>query len=417
MFMNIYVPGLELWSPLKPVSTRRRRCSAYRLRKESDMPETTSRRAFFSKTAAAGALYAASAPQPQSQETRAPKKKSPASGELLKVGIVTCGYYSHIEDIWGRLINPIGLEQSGAYWPRQTGLLMTMVWDADPKAAETFSRKYDVPVVKRYDDMLGKVDGVIFSDYYATGWWPQLSRPYLEAGVPCLINRPFALSLRDAKEMIDRAKLHNAPILVPSSDEYMLETLRARHRLEALLGRAGIVTGAMAFEPCGEYAAHGVHSIYNLYAILRPNVIAVNLIADTWWEWGNRGGMMNWIVKGEKENSDYMAAIRMSNEGDTNGWVCISSNKGRVFENNDHEGDVITRYRNMFVLTLMEFEKMIQIRKQPQTFEHIMAKTTTFLTGFYSHREKTGDMVACADLPEDWRAPEVMPERIPKGVL
>jgi hypothetical protein len=184
-----------------------------------------------------------------------------------------------------------------------------------------------------------------------------------------------------------------------------------------MLGKDGTVTGAMAFEPCGEYAAHGVHSIYNLYTIMRPNVIAVNMIADKWWEWGHKGAMMNWVVKGQKENTEYMAAIRMANEPDTNGWVCISTSRGRVFENNDHEGDVITRYRNMFVPTLMEFEKMIATRRQPQSFEHIMAKTTTFLTGFYSHREKNGNMVACADLPEDWRAPEVMPERIPKGMM
>ena len=78
---------------------------------------------------------------------------------------------------------------------------------------------------------------------------------------------------------------------------------------------------------------------------------------------------------------------------------------------------MFTRYRNMFLSTCIEFQRMIETGKQPQTFEHILAKTTTFLTGFYSHREKKGNMVACADLPEDWRAPEVMPERIPKSAL
>lgn len=345
------------------------------------------------------------------------RRSSPSSEQLIKVGVITCGYYSHIEDIWGRLINPIGGEKDGTWWPRQTGMVMTMVWDPDPKAAGTFAKKYDVKIVPRFDDMVGKVDAVIFSDYYATGWWPQLSKPYLEAGMPCLINRPFALSLREANEMIERARKYNAPILVPSSDETMLETIRARHRLEALLGKDGAVTGAMAFEPCGEYAAHGVHAIYNLYTILKPNVIAANLMCDTWWEWGKKGAMMNWLVKGEKEGGDYYAAIRMANEPDTNGWVEISTDRGRVFENNDHEGDVFTRYRNMFVSTCIEFERMIESGKQPQTFEYILAKTTTFLTGFYSHREKKGAMVACADLPEDWRAPEVMPERIPKGMF
>jgi hypothetical protein len=381
------------------------------------MAHSPSRRSFIAASALAGGAILGS----NSAQAAVPrpkfKRKSPASVELMEIGIITCGYYSHIEDIWGIFLNPPLTEQNGTFWPRQTGMVMTMVWDADPKAAETFSKKYDVKIVKNYNDMVGKVDGVILSDYYATGWWPQLSKPYLEAGMPSLINRPFALSLREMKEMIARAKEHNAPILVPSSDETMLETMRARHRVQALLDKGGHVTGAMSFEPCGEYAAHGVHSIYNLYTILKPNVIAANLMADTWWEWGDRGGMMNWLVKGEGKNPDYYAGIRMSTEADTNGWVEISTNNGRVFENNDHEGDVFTRYRNMFVSTMIDFQKMVETGKQPQTFEHIAGKTTTFLTGFYSHREKKGEMVKCSDVPEEWRAPQVEPERIPNEIF
>ena len=233
----------------------------------------------------------------------------------------------------------------------------------DRKAAENFAKKYDVKIVDRYADMAGKVDGVILSDYYATGWWPQLSKPFLEAGIPCLINRPFALSLREAKEMIVRAGKYNTPILVPSSDETMMETIRARHHVEQLLAQGGHVTGAMAFEPCGEYAAHGVHGIYNLYTILKPNVVAAGLLAEKWWEWGDKGALMTWLVKGEEKNPDYYAAIRMSSEPDTNGWVEISTSKGRVFENNDHEGDVFTRYRNMFLSTCIEFQTHDRDRK------------------------------------------------------
>ena len=100
-------------------------------------------------------------------------RTSPSSEQLIHVGVITCGHYSHIEDIWGRLINPIGRDTDGSWWPRQTGMVMTTVWDPDQKAAETFAKKYDVKIAKRFDDMVGKVDAVIFSDYYATGWWPQ----------------------------------------------------------------------------------------------------------------------------------------------------------------------------------------------------------------------------------------------------
>ena len=377
------------------------------------MPKS-SRRSFLKSGAAAGALLGASS---NASAKRKPfKRKSPSSTELIEVGIITCAYYSHIESIWGRLINPIG-DDNGIYWPRQSGMVMTMVWDPDLEAAENFAKKYDLKVAKNYDDMIDKVDGVIMSDYYATGWWPQLSKPYLEAGMPTLINRPFALSMKEAHEMIERSKQYDAPIFAPSSDEMMFETVQGRHRVKQKLDQGAKITGVMAFEPCGEYAAHGVHSVYNIHAILEPDVIAAGLYAEKWWEWGLNGAMMNWLVKGKDGAPDYYAAIRMSQEFDTNGWIMISTTKGRVFVQNDHAGEVFTRYRNIFLPTVIEFQRMIETGKMPQSYEHILAKTSTFLTGFYSQQEKDGNLVYCKDLPETWRAPEVQPERIPTDIF
>ncbi len=239
-----------------------------------------SRRSFIVKGVLSGGAILGAASK-VSAKRKTFKRKSPSSVELMEVGIITCAYYSHIEDIWGLLINPVG-QKGNTYWPRQTGMVMTMVWDYDSEAANNFAKKYDVKVAKNYYDMVDKCDGVILSDFYCTGWWPQLSKPYLEAGMPTLINRPFALSIKEAKEMITRSKKYNAPIFVPSSDEMMHETVRARHRLDNLKSKGAKVSGAMAFEPCGEYAAHGVHSIYNLYTILDPKVTPLPPPSPIW---------------------------------------------------------------------------------------------------------------------------------------
>src|SRR3989339_580085 len=160
------------------------------------------RRAFLKAGAAAGAGSILTLPEKIQAERKPFRRSSPSSAELIEVGVITCGYYSHIEDIWGALINPVDK------WLRMTGMRMTMVWDPDREAAEKFAKKFNVTVVNNYYDMVDKVDGVILSDYYCTGWWPKLSRPYLEAGMPTLINRPFALSLSEAQQMIDLSRLH-----------------------------------------------------------------------------------------------------------------------------------------------------------------------------------------------------------------
>jgi len=372
------------------------------------------RRSFFTSAAAGGALFA-SAPIAQAKRKRY-ARKSPASVELMEIGIITCGYYSHIEDIWGLFLNPPVEERRGTFWPRTTGMVMTYVWDPDREAAEKFARKYDLKVVDHYADMVDRVDGVILSDFYATGWWPQLSKPYLEAGMPTLINRPFALSLHEAREMIERSKTYDAPILVPSSDEIMNETLKLRAKVRTLLEEGAYITGALATEPTTEYPAHGLHAIYNLYTVLdNPTVIAASLQADTWWDF-KAPAFMTWrCTQGDKP--DYYVGIQMNSEGYTFGWVMVSTSKERVQENHDRPDDGYGLFKNAFVPTMLEFARMVETRKMPQTHDFIMAKTTTFLTGFYSHLAKDGHMVKCADLPEDWRAPEVMPERIPNDIF
>lgn len=377
------------------------------------MAEKSSRRNFI-KTAAAGGVIMASAPEIRAEKKQY-KRKSPSSPELIEVGIITCGYYSHIEDIWGLFMNPPLNDARGTFWPRSTGMVMTMVWDPDPKAAENFAKKYDVKIAKNYYDMVDKVDAVILSDFYATGWWPQLSKPYLEAGMPVLINRPFALSLREAKEMLERSKKYNAPIFVPSSDEYMQETILIKQKLKKLLDSGAYITGVLATEPCTEYPAHGLHSIYGLHTILDPKVISVSLQADTWWEF--KSAFMSWRCAQEGKQ-DYYVGVNLATEDYTFGWVMVLTSLGRIEEDEDiTRGDDYTLFKYAFIPTCLEFAKMIETRKMPQSHDYILNKTITFLTGFYSHCEKNGNMVKCADLPENWRAPEVMPKRIPNDIF
>ena len=104
--------------------------------------------------------------------------------------------------------------------------------------------------------------------------------------------------------------------------------------------------------------------------------------------------------------------INMTNERDTFGWAVISTNQGRVADYDDVPGDLFALYKNLFIPPCYEFAKMIETGKMPQTHEYILEKTITVLTGFYSHCEKDGHIVKCADLPEDWLAPEIRPDRI-----
>ena len=370
------------------------------------MSATSSRRSFL-KTAAAGSALLASTHQVHAERKRY-KRKSPSSTELMEIGMITTGGYSHT-DVWAKAMNPPLEEFKGDYLPRTTGMVITMAWDPDPQLARAFGKRFDVKIVKNFYDMVNRVDGVIIADYDVTGWMPQLTKPYLEAGMPFLIERPMALSLTEAYEIIERSKKYNAPIYVPSAFETRMETIRTRARLKEMLNNGAYIDGVLASQGARDYPAHGTHGIYRLHHILEPDVLSVSLQADSWW--GFQSAFMTWKCSQQK-GPDYYVALQLMRECRT----IISTSNGTLEEFIDLTSpgeDPYTRSKWHNYPNMYEFAKIVDTHKMPQSHEQIMSKTRTLLTGWYSHLEKNGSTVNCVDLPEDWRAPDRFPEAIP----
>jgi hypothetical protein len=366
------------------------------------------RRSFFG-SAIAGASIAATS---TAHAKRAPfRRKSPSSMELIEIGVVCTGGYNHMKQIWNLYMNPpVGKEARGGYWPRSTGMVATHCWDPDPDDAVEWGRDNDAKVVDNYYDMLDKVDAVIFADYSACGWFPQLTKPYLEAGLPCLINRPFALSMKDAKEMIARSKEFDTPIFVPSAFESRMEVVRQKNDLKQLREDGAIIHGAFQSNVSHEFMAHGCHGVYNVHEVLEPDVMSVGFQTDG--DWREYNTAMLTMRCGQAGGHDYFVAIKMGGDYRSRGSLTVITDKGRLYEHYGNPGGGYETLRVHQYPGLFLFNRMIENREMPQTHEHILAKTKTMLTGIYSNQEKNGQMVDIAELPETWRAPDWNPERM-----
>ncbi|MCD6308340.1 MAG: Gfo/Idh/MocA family oxidoreductase, partial [Candidatus Latescibacteria bacterium] len=220
-----------------------------------DKKQENQRRAFLKKSALAGASLAFAGAGNPAAGHAAFTRTSPSSPGLLKVGILTTRG-GHITSIWGPLINPTDGKT------RVTGMVMTHAWDIDTGSLDAFCEKYDVEKVSRYDGMIGKVDAIVMADFESLHWNQDLVRPYLESGVPIFINRPFASSLKNARDMIETARRHGTPIMCGSSLEYVQAVDSVRTAIPGL----GELTGFVADNAMSDYATHGVHGIYFVHA-------------------------------------------------------------------------------------------------------------------------------------------------------
>ncbi|HQO36890.1 MAG TPA: hypothetical protein PLG59_19660 [bacterium] len=355
-----------------------------------DKNELHNRRRFLAK-AAAGSV-AIGAVQTVRAENRNPN-------ECVRIGCLNVGTYSHLPDLWAPLLNPRPEKQDIPF----TNMRITHCWDIEPEKADEFAQIYRCEKEKNFDEMLGKVDAVISGGYYNHPWNHILHEPYLEAGLPNLINRPFSNALRKARKMVETARKHGATILAPSSHEHNDAISRARTWVP---GRKIISYNAVnSFD---DYPTHGVHGIYMICRAIAEGgnpVVSVSYRSERWWQ---PPGVMI-LEHQDPEGRRFYGTLHQI----AGSWGTV---RIHTEENSDGEEFRILRgtgypydKTEIWAPTPWAFQKMVLYGEMPQTFEQIMDKTNVFLAGWRSILEKNGEPVRLEDVPEDWESPVELP--------
>ena len=360
-----------------------------------------------------------------------PSTKRPPTCELISVGAIGVGDYSHLPSIWGPMLNPVDPD----YWPvgRTSRMLITHCWDRDPEDARAFAEKFGCEAVEHYYDMADKVDAMIFGGFHEVPWWPELTRPYLEAGIPCHINRPFAYSMKDAREMVERARAHHAPISVTDEREYIKEAIVGRAMVRELLQAGKPILGANSSNSAGyEYPAHGVHGLYFMLAVLGLEVEQVSLQADGWWNqvtpavdhpmtWGTLALQYRGveIEDAPPQEQPFIAVQQQLTGHQSNATMRLYYARGwKDVDNHWTHGEHMDRLYYLFFPTMLALQRLVETREMQQwSYDYILRKTKIFLAGFKSHLEHGGALYPVDELPDEWKAPNPMPDWIDEAIF
>jgi hypothetical protein len=137
----------------------------------------------------------------------------------------------------------------------------------------TQMKKYGVPLVEKPTDMIGKVDGVLIEAVDGTVHLER-ARPFLEAGIPCFIDKPFTCSTADARKIVELSDKHKAPVFSSSSLRYAPDVVD--YITDA---KPGKLMGCCVYGPAplspkptrnpGLYH-YGIHPIEMLYTLMGP---------------------------------------------------------------------------------------------------------------------------------------------------
>ena len=107
--------------------------------------------------------------------------------------------------------------------PRVEGFEIVKVYDYDANKARAFSETFEGrPVVcEAIEQMLDGIDAVFVADCDGGGGdHLKLSRPFIKKRIPTFVDKPFALTLRDALEIVALAERHKTPLFNASILSY-----------------------------------------------------------------------------------------------------------------------------------------------------------------------------------------------------
>lgn len=131
---------------------------------------------------------------------------SPGNGHPYSWSAIFNGYDPVAMEECGFPVIPRYLEKQHFPEDAISEARVTHVWAQDKKIASHIAKAALIETVAdHYTDMIGKVDGILLARDDAETHY-EFAAPFLEAGIPIYVDKPLALSVAEAKKMLDRQR-------------------------------------------------------------------------------------------------------------------------------------------------------------------------------------------------------------------
>lgn len=209
-------------------------------------------------------------------------------------------------------------------------------------------------IAEKPEDLLGKVDAVMVvfrhGDLHS-----KYSLPFIKAGIPTWIDKPFSINNEDAKRIIEASIKHNTPVTGGSTCKYSYDVLMIRNAVENY-NRIGKVKSAMMNFPAELDNEYGGLYFYGAH------LVEMTLASF---------GYDPKSVTASENNGNVVATVKYNNyqvimnfiPGSSEYYAVVFGEKGTIIR----EIDINITYR----LGFDKFAEMLRTRKMPLPLENL----------------------------------------------
>lgn len=133
------------------------------------------------------------------------------------------------------------------------------VYSYDPTASEKLNQQYGVYVAERFDEFVGKIDGLVITARHGDNHY-KYAKPYLDSRIPIFIDKPITISEDEAVEFKSILKENNIPACGGSMCIYSDHVLELKDAIAK--GEMGKVISGSVRAPLASYSEHGGFYFY-----------------------------------------------------------------------------------------------------------------------------------------------------------
>ena len=153
------------------------------------------------------------------------------------------------------------------------------------KTKQTLRDELGVKIVNSPQEMMEITDAVMV-EYQGGNRHLEAALPFLQAGLPTFVDKPFTCSVADAKKLVNLAQETAAPLFSSSSLRYALEI----QKLKPIGSETGTVLGADVYSPSPLHPQnpglfhYGIHGVEMLYSLMGQGCESVRCVFEDGWE-------------------------------------------------------------------------------------------------------------------------------------
>jgi len=236
------------------------------------------------------------------------------------------------------------------------------VWGETRAFAERAAEQGQIPqIVKRPEDMIGKIDGVMVDHRHPKHHMAAV-RPFLEAGIPAFVDKPFSYGLAEGWKVLQLARRKGVAI---TSYSVLPEQQSFRDDLMKQIEAAGRIYSVLSTGPCdikskyGGIFFYGIHQVGLLVQALGPDIETVE------------------VVRAGKGNPNVMAVMTYRNGGPIVTMECVAAGRSEFALRATGEKAIVNYVHRMdanaYLAGTKKFVKMFRTGKAPYTSAEILA--------------------------------------------